>query len=50
MVEIANDFVKYKVDKHGNDWVLLIFDNLDAHCYGEDLNIFGEANILDTAN
>lgn len=46
MVDITNDFVKFKKEKHGDDSVLLICDNLDAHCYKPVREIFGAANIL----
>jgi len=44
MVDIAKDFVKFKKEKHGDDSVLLICDNLDAHCH-EKSGIFLELQI-----
>jgi hypothetical protein len=46
MVEIAQEFVQFKREKHGDKAVLLICDNLDAHCFEDVLVIFGSANIL----
>ena len=46
MVDIAKDSVKFKKEKHGDDSVLLIYDNLDAHCHEKIRDIFGAANIL----
>ena len=46
MIKIARKFAQFKRDKHGNRPVLLIYNNLDAHCYVEVLTIFGEANIF----
>ena len=46
MIDIANNFVEFKKEKHGDDSILLICDNLDAHCCKIVLDIFGAANIL----
>ena len=46
MIDIANNFVEFKKEKHGDDSILLICDNLDAHCCKTVLDIFGAANIL----
>jgi hypothetical protein len=46
MKDIAHDFVRFKREHHGDDHILLICDNLDAHCCDEVLEIFSSANIL----
>jgi hypothetical protein len=46
MIQIARTFVEFKRAKHGDDHVLLICDNLDAHCFSDVLDIFAYANIL----
>ena len=43
---IATGFVCFKRENHDNDHILLICDNLDAHCCEEVLEIFANANIL----
>ena len=46
MVDIEINFVWFKKEKHGDDIVLLIFNNVDAQFFVDVLEIFGSANIL----
>ena len=46
MVKIAKNFVQRKQERHGDRPVLLICDNLDAHCCDKVLKIFGDANVF----
>ena len=46
MVDIAEDFVKFKKEKHGDDSVLLICDNLDAHFYKKSQGYFWSCKYL----
>ena len=39
-------FVDLEKSKRGNDSVLLICENIDAHCFEDVLQMFGAANIL----
>ena len=45
MVKIAQSFVENKRKKIGDLPVLLICDNLDAHCCEDVLKIFSSANM-----
>jgi hypothetical protein len=46
MLIIAKNFCIKKRERHGNRPVMLFADNLDAHCWEEDLNEFARANVL----
>ena len=46
MIQIAEHFVKKKIERHGNLPVLPICDNLDAHCHGPVVEVFSKGNVF----
>ena len=46
MKKLAHKFVREKLDKHGDDWVVLYADNLSAHLLPEVKTIFGTNHVL----
>ena len=46
MKKLAHKFVREKLDKHGDDWVILYADNLSAHLLPEVKSIFGTNHVL----
>ena len=46
MKKLAAKFLIEKQKKHGDEWVMLIRDNLSTHLTSEVKHIFGDAHML----
>ena len=46
MIELALKFVWEKIERHGNEWIILFADNLKAHLLPEVKEIFGSNQVL----
>ena len=46
MIKLATKFVAEKMQRHGDEWIVLFADNLSAHLNLEVKQIFGEGHVL----